>query len=153
MAVKFETNLGVDLTVNEAEFIKKFVSPSSGTYLNADRSAKSVGLVNAGNIMGRERVKRALARVFSEDFEIDEMIRAGVKERLRDSEHKEFLPTAMFVCKLRGDFVGEGSDVGGLSEAEREERLREVSELVQGDTIKLSGDGDVDDCLIKIEED
>lgn len=147
---RFETNLGIELSMKEADFIKQYVSPNSGTYMNADKSSKAVGYKNADSLMRRERIKRALSRVLSDDLEIDEMIRVGVKQRLRDPDSKYWQETASFVCKLRGDYVEKATGESGLSDVEREARLLEVAALIHGDEILATGEGDVDEDLIEV---
>lgn len=75
-------------------------------------------------------MQKALKEIFSEDEEYKDLIRKGMKERLKDPMTRHFQPAAEYVTKVLGEFAPEKSVNLNLDSSDRDAFYNRVIENV-----------------------
>ena len=139
------------LNTQEVNLLKYYTDPESDTYLNkAGSYRKAYGKAKTKesryiyNWVTKKfrsaRIMKALKEMFTEDEEYKDLIRKGMKERLKDPLTRHFQPSAEFVTKVLGEFAPEKSVNLNLDSTDREAFYNRVTErieaLTEGDKVE-----------------
>lgn len=119
--------------IKQVRFIIAYTRSFSDTYLSARKSAVFAGYdQDEGTHLLNNPVINMALRELLNTAEIDGKIADGVKHRLNDPDSKNWISTADFVAKVRGDYAPERHEVMGLSAEEREKQYQDVLNKVRG---------------------
>ncbi len=134
------------LDTEEVNLLKFYTDPSSETYLNkAGSYRRAYGKTKDSRYVydwcvkkfRSARIMKALKEMFTEDEEYKDLIRKGMKERLKDPLTRHFQPSAEFVTKVLGEFAPEKSVNLNLDSSDREafygKVIQRVEALTSGD--------------------